>query len=150
MRERGKWRPAFIGVFFAIIGGGGFLFIRVSADGAAAARADNLFPSVVAMGLFLAGLVTASRGFRDAAADATDSRSRACILVIGSVVAFAAIIGRGGLLPAIFVCVLISAFGSRHARLGQSIVLGLCVAVAIAVLFVGLLGQPIKLIAGPP
>ena len=151
MTAHGKWMPAFAGLSFAIIGAGAFWLMRVSADGAAAVQTDSFFPSAVAISLLVFGTLTAARDFRSSSLRAMpESQFRPCVLVTGSVIAFATIIERGGLLPAVFVSVMIAAFGSRQARLGQNITLSLCVATAIALVFVGLLGQPMKLIVGWP
>lgn len=151
MTVTGKWMPATAGAFLAVVGGGAFWMMRASADSAPVVRADGLFPRIIAIGLAIFGVLAAARDFRAIARQVSINwRFRPCLLVTGSVIAFAVIIGPGGLLPAVFVSVLISAFGARGARLGQSIALALCVAAVVALLFVGLLGQPMKLIVGWP
>ena len=150
MNRGDKWRRVFAGAFFAAAGGSACWLAYASPDSAAAVRTDSLFPRAIAISLIVLGIVAGARDFRIDTGTAVAWRLRPFLLVTGSVIAFAAVIGRGGLLPAIFASVVISALGSRDARLGQSVALGVCVAGIVALLFVGLLGQPMKLIAGWP
>jgi hypothetical protein len=76
------------------------------------------------------------------------SGTRACLAVSGSVLIFALLIERAGLLPAVIATVLVAALGSRASRPRETLILAVCLAAAIALLFVGLLGQPITLLVG--
>lgn len=113
-------------------------------------QADRVFPRIIAIGLVVGGVVTAARDTRTSTPPATPAPWRPLFLVTGGVIAFAVIIGPAGLIPAVFAGAVISAFGSREARLRQTIVLGFCVAAVIALLFVGLLRQPMELVVGWP
>jgi hypothetical protein len=145
-----RWLAAVTGLFFAVIGGGVLWIMRFSDSGTRSLRADNLYPGLIAIGLVIFGVLTAARDFKTSTWHVTAGQLRPFLFVTGGVVAFAVIIGPGGLLPAVLATVVISAFGSRDARCGQSVVLGLCVAAAVALLFLGLLNQSMKLVAGWP
>jgi hypothetical protein len=71
---------------------------------------------------------------------------RPCLAIAASVLAFALLIERVGYLAAVTVTVLIASFGSRELTARQSVMLALIVAAVMAVLFVGLLGQPFRLV----
>jgi Tripartite tricarboxylate transporter TctB family len=75
------------------------------------------------------------------------SALRPCLGVAGSVVAFALLIERVGYLAAVMVTVLIASLGSRELTVRQALMLAVVVAAVMAVLFVGLLDQPLHLIA---
>ena len=151
MNARGQWQAALAGLFLAIVGGGVFGLLRFSVVDQAGGRADSLFPSLVALGLLALGTLTAVRDMiSNGPCEIAEGQLRTCVVITGSVIAFAAIIGPAGLLPAVFVSVVLAAFGAPEVRLRQSIALGLGVSAAIALVFVGLLGLPIKLIAGWP
>jgi hypothetical protein len=64
------------------------------------------------------------------------------------VLSFALLIENAGLVPAVVVSVLIAARAAVAPRLRNTLALAICLAAGIALLFVGLLGQPIPLIAG--
>jgi hypothetical protein len=73
---------------------------------------------------------------------------RPCFAIAGSVLAFALLIERVGYLAAVIATVLIAAFGSRELNVRQALMLSLIVTAVMAVLFVGLLDQPLSLVAG--
>ena len=73
---------------------------------------------------------------------------RACLAVSGSVLIFAVLIERAGLLPAVVATVAVAALGSRPVRPWETLILAVSLAAAIAVVFVSLLGQSIDLLVG--
>jgi len=73
---------------------------------------------------------------------------RSCAAITGGVLAFAFLIERAGLGLAVIAAVLISTLGFRGSRFGAGLIFGVGLAAATYVLFVGLLGQPIKLLPG--
>ena len=73
---------------------------------------------------------------------------RASLAVISSVVCFALLIETAGLLPAVIVTVLVASRGSRVTHVREAVLLGVCLAVAMAVLFVVLLNQPLAIVKG--
>ena len=76
---------------------------------------------------------------------AAASRLRAWLAVIGSVVCFALLIETAGLIPAVIGTVLVASRGSRDTPAREAVLFGLCLAVAISVLFVVLLNQPLAI-----
>jgi hypothetical protein len=72
---------------------------------------------------------------------------RPCSAIVGSVLAFALLIERAGFLAAVMVTVLLASLGSRELRVRQALILAVAVAAVMAVLFVGVLDQPFKLVA---
>ena len=73
---------------------------------------------------------------------------RGCLAVSASVLIFALLIERAGLLAAVGATVLIAALGTRASRPREMLIFAVCLAAVVALLFVGLLGQPITLIVG--
>ena len=71
---------------------------------------------------------------------------RAGLAVIGSVVCFALLIETAGLIPAVIVTVLVASRGSRDTKAREAVLFGICLAVAISVLFVALLHQPLAVL----
>jgi hypothetical protein len=72
---------------------------------------------------------------------------RPCLAIVGSVLAFALLIERAGFLAAVMLTVLLASLGSRELSVRQALILAVAVAAVMAVLFVGLLDQPFKLVA---
>jgi hypothetical protein len=77
---------------------------------------------------------------------ASASPWRAALAVIGSVVCFALLIETAGLIPAVLATVVVASRGSRDTPLREAVLFGICLAVAMSVLFVVLLNQPLAII----
>lgn len=77
---------------------------------------------------------------------ASASPLRAWLAVIGSVVCFALSIEAAGLIPAVMVTVLVASRGARETHLREAMLFGICLAVAMSVLFVMLLNQPLAVV----
>jgi hypothetical protein len=75
------------------------------------------------------------------------SSGRPCLAIAASVVAFALLIERLGYLAAVMVTVFVASLGSRELNVRQALMLAVAIAAAMAVLFVGLLDQPLPLVA---
>lgn len=73
---------------------------------------------------------------------------RSCAAIVGSVLAFAFLIESGGLIPATAVATFVASTGSRAVNVRHAVILAVGVAVAMALLFVGLLNQSLSLVAG--
>ena len=72
---------------------------------------------------------------------------RPCLAIAASVVAFALLIERAGYLAAVTAAVFVASLGSRESNVRQALILAFVIAAAMAVLFVGLLDQPLRLVA---
>jgi hypothetical protein len=75
------------------------------------------------------------------------SSRRPSLAIAASVVAFALLVERAGYLAAVMATVFVAALGSRELNVRQALWLAIVIAAAMAVLFVGLLDQPLPLIA---
>jgi hypothetical protein len=73
---------------------------------------------------------------------------RSCLAVAGSVLTFALLIERAGLLPAIVATVVVGSLGEAQRRIRRTLILSVCLAAAAWLLFVGFLDQPFSAIRG--
>lgn len=73
---------------------------------------------------------------------------RTCLAISGSVLMFAFLVERAGLAPAVVATVVVASLASRPVRWRETAILALCLAAAVALVFVKLLGQPIDLLDG--
>jgi hypothetical protein len=71
---------------------------------------------------------------------------RAWLAVIGGVISFALLIETAGLLPAVVVTVLVASRGSRDMPIRDALVVGAGLALAVTMLFVVLLNQPLAIL----
>ena len=76
----------------------------------------------------------------------TAASFRPCLAIAASVFAFALLIERAGYLAAVIEAVFVASLGSRELNVRQALLLALIIAAARAVLFVGLLDQPLRLV----
>jgi hypothetical protein len=137
----------FVGLVLLAAGAAGFSF-RASETGAVGDMAGSFFPRAIFAGLMATGAAIALRGFITAPERFAGIPLRSCAAVTASVVAFAVLIDRVGLAAAVVSSVALSTLGFRTPRLRDAFVFGVCLAAAMFVLFVGLLGQSIKLAPG--
>ena len=70
---------------------------------------------------------------------------RPCLAIAASVIAFAVLIEPAGYLAAVVAAVLLASRGSRELNARQAVLLAVIIAIAMAILFVGLLDQPLRL-----
>jgi hypothetical protein len=77
-----------------------------------------------------------------------DPAIRPCVAIAASVLAFALLIERAGYVAAVMATVLIASFASRELSPRRALLLAVLVAMTMAGLFVGLLDQPFRLVAG--
>jgi hypothetical protein len=75
------------------------------------------------------------------------SSFRPCLAIAASVCAFALLIERAGYLAAVTAAVFVASLASRELNVREALLLAVIIAAAMAVLFVGLLDQPLRLIA---
>lgn len=73
---------------------------------------------------------------------------RSCLAIAASVLAFACLIERAGLLPAVIATVVVASFGEAQPRMRRTLVVSACLAAAVWLLFVVFLGQPFSPIRG--
>jgi putative tricarboxylic transport membrane protein len=73
---------------------------------------------------------------------------RACAAVAGSVVTFAWLVERAGLLPAVVATVLVASMGAAQRRFRRALTLAVCLAAGLWLLFVVFLEQPFSAIRG--
>jgi hypothetical protein len=76
------------------------------------------------------------------------SSARVCLAVCGSVLAFAILIPRAGLLPAVVATVFVAALGLRPFRPLETLFVAVSLAAGVALVFRVMLGQPIDLLFG--
>ncbi len=73
---------------------------------------------------------------------------RSCLAIAGSVLTFALLIERAGLLPAVIAAVVVASLGDVQRRTRRTLILSVCLAAAVWLVFVVLLDQPFSAIRG--
>jgi len=75
-------------------------------------------------------------------------RLRSCLAIAGSVLTFASLVERAGLLPAVVATVIVASLGDVQRRTRRTLILSVCLAAAVWLVFVVLLDQPFQAIRG--
>ena len=75
-------------------------------------------------------------------------RLRSCLAAAGSVLTFASLVERAGLLPAVVATVIVASLGDVQRRTRRTLILSVCLAAAVWLVFVVLLDQPFSAIRG--
>jgi uncharacterized membrane protein YhaH (DUF805 family) len=137
------------GVIYIAVGLCAFVMARHYTLGSAARMGPGYFPTVVALLLVLVGAAIVVRAFLRDGALIGRIAWKPMLLVLGSIVAFAFLINRAGLIAAAAILVLGCAAASDRFRLGAIPLLGLAALIAFCVgLFVIGMGIPMPLV-GP-
>jgi hypothetical protein len=147
------------GVLFAVIGAAFALIARGLklgdttllagyAMGSPARMGPGFFPFWLGMILFALGLLIAFSGFKPVPNDHGKIEPfhwRPIFLVLGAVCLFGVMLKATGVLIAGFVLVLVASFGSKEFKLKPTIILGVCLTIFCAMVFVWGLKLPIPL-----
>lgn len=106
------------------------------------------FPRMMAIGMMLLGLILGLSALKTGPVyfAATGASLWATLVVCASLISFALLIERLGIIPAIFAMVFLSTFASRDRNLTRSLVLAAATSVFCALLFVYVLGLSMKVI----
>ncbi len=142
--------PDLAGAGFAVALG---LFVLVESQsyvmGSLRDMGPGYFPGMFAIVLIVLGCLLAGVTLFSStvAPKATFPRFFSVVSIIAAFMAFALLIDRFGLLPAIFAAVFLSTFASANAHIARSVVLSAVTAAGCSILFVAVLGLPIKVFA---
>ncbi|GGE28271.1 hypothetical protein GCM10007276_01830 [Agaricicola taiwanensis] len=106
----------------------------------------GFFPLAIAIVLGAMGLFLLLRGLVVRGADAEDLHLRPLAFVLLSMGAFAVLIDRAGLIVAVLAQIAIAIFASRETKLRESVIFGAVLATFCALVFVRLLGVPVRVL----
>lgn len=113
--------------------------------GTAVRMGPAYFPSILGWGTVLLGIMV----IIDSLVEADDPPSpvawRPLILVLGSVIAFAALINTGGLITATVASIIIAALGGHEFKLKEAVISAAGLSIAVWLIFDKALGLPFKL-----
>ena len=135
------------GVLFMAFGVLGAYLGGDLAVGALTRMGPGFLPKALSWALIVIGAVIALRSFALRGAAVQRSTWRPQILIVAAIVLFSFAIQRGGLVPTVFLVVLIASFAATEFRLRDSILLGAGMSLACYLIFVRLLGLPLIPIA---
>ncbi len=136
------------GVIFLVTGMAAMLLARDYPIGTTTKMGPGYFPMVLGGLLVLVGAMTLLRGLARSGPAPGRLAWREILLVLAPTLLFGALLRGAGLVAAILVLVLASAYASRRFHLGVAVLLGAGMAAFCVLVFVKALGLPIPVL-GP-
>ena len=135
------------GVIYMLFGGVGLWIARDYGMGTASRMGPGYFPSVLSALLFLFGVIAVVRSFLVEGSPIGGFAWKPTVLILGAVILFGFLVIRAGLVIALVVLVLVSAFASSHFKFDLKAIAGLVgLVVFCSLVFVKGLGVPMPLI----
>jgi len=135
------------GLLFLIMGLGFAIVARNYPMGTAVRMGPAYFPTILGYLLALLGIIVLIESFVAADKPPTATQPRALLWILGSVVAFALLVGpwNAGLVPASLVIVVMSAYGGQEFRWREAIISSVVqTALCVGIFYYGL-GLPFRL-----
>jgi len=133
------------GLMFIGIGGLFAIGANQYPMGTAVRMGPAYFPSILGWGTVILGLFVLVDSFIEADEAPPPVAWRPLVLVIASVVAFAALINTGGLITATIVQIIMSALGGHEFKWKEAIISAVLMSVTVWAIFDKALGLPFKL-----
>lgn len=136
------------GIIFLVIGMAAIIIGLDYPMGSAGRMGPAYFPSVLGGLLTLIGAIGVIRSFLRPGDAIGKFHIREIVLILAAVLLFGLLMRNAGLVPAVLVLVLMSAYASPKFTWGASLLLAIGLAVFAVVVFVKLLGLPMPIL-GP-
>jgi len=129
----------FLGLgIFGVVCGKGYTIGSISRMG------PGYLPKFLSYALIIIGTLIAIRAIRHGESHIEPCYWRPIVFVLGSILVFAFLIPRGGLVLSTLLVTILSSFGTREIHWRNAIVLGIFIALLTALVFIKLLGLPIS------
>lgn len=136
------------GIIFLFFGLGAIIIGQDYEMGTAGRMGPAYFPTVLGSLLALVGVIAVVRSFLHPGEPISKFYIKELVIILSAVLLFGFLMRGAGLVPAVLVIVLLSAFASAKFRLGEAALLAGGLAIFAVVVFVKLLGLPMP-IFGP-
>lgn len=132
------------GLLFAAIGAVGVYMSRDFAFGALTRMGPGFLPTVLSWALVGVGALVTLRSLALRGGEIQPSMWRPQILIVAAIILFALLIERIGMIPTVFVVILVASFASDEFRLRDAVLLGAGMSLACYLVFVVLLSLPLQ------
>jgi putative tricarboxylic transport membrane protein len=136
------------GAIFMAVGGAAVLLARDYPLGTSFKMGPGYFPTVLGALLALVGLITVLRGLLRPGTAVGALAYREILLVLTATVLFGVLLRGAGLVVAVVLLVMVSAYASRYFRWGTAVALAAGMSAFCVLVFVKALGLPIPML-GP-
>lgn len=134
------------GIIYIAFGATALVAARDYGMGTALRMGPGYFPTVLAWILTAIGIVSAIRGLRGKGEPVSALSLRGIILIAGPIVLFASLLRGTGLLVALPLLIITSAYASAHFKLGRTLLLAAGLTIFCSLVFIKGLGIPMPLL----
>ncbi len=135
------------GVLFMAVGAAGVYMSRDFVFGTMTRMGPGFLPTVLSWSLVGVGALVTLRSFAMQGGAIQRSLVRPQTLIVAAIVLFALLIERIGLVPTVFLVVIVASFASDEFRLRDAVFLGAGMSLACYLVFVVLLSLPLRPLA---
>ncbi len=135
----------YAGLMYAVIGVGAIVIARDYNMGTSTRMGPGYFPTILGTLLLISGGISMIRAFLHTGEAIRAFAWKEIFLVLGSVVLFGLMVRGAGLIPALALQVVVSAWASDKFRLRTALILGILSSIVSALIFVKGLGMPYAL-----
>jgi len=133
------------GVLFTVVGGVVLVLGQRYALGTLSKMGPGFFPTVLSIGLIGTGIVLLVRGLSYDGPAIGRPALRSNLFIVAAIIAFGLMIGVAGVVPTVFVTVLLAAMAYRQVRWREVLPLAVFLAAFSVAVFIYLLGQPLSI-----
>jgi hypothetical protein len=131
------------GIVFILIGIAGLAFGRDLAMGTAARMGPGYFPALLSWSIILIGAVIATRGVTVDGPELEKFHFRPLVFILGAIAASGYLMGWVGLALTTIIVTFAAAHARPQVKLGETLLLGVGMALFAVLVFVYALGQPL-------
>lgn len=136
------------GLMFLAFGALGAYLSSRFVFGALTKMGPGFLPTVLSYLLMTVGAFVTIRSFAFKGGGAIQpSRVRPQALIVAAIVLFALMIERVGLMPTVFVVLIVASFAAEEVKIRDAVVLGAAMSLACYLVFIVLLGLPLRPLA---
>jgi hypothetical protein len=107
----------------------------------------GFLPTVLSWLLITVGAIVSARSFAIRGGAIERSAIKPQVLIVAAIVLFALLIERVGLVPTVFVVLILASFAAEEFKLRDSVILAVGMSLACYLVFIVLLGLPLRPLA---
>jgi putative tricarboxylic transport membrane protein len=135
------------GLLFIAFGAVGAFLSRDFVFGTMTKMGPGFLPTVLSWLLITVGAIVSARSFAIRGGAIERSAIKPQMLIVAAIVLFALLIERVGLVPTVFVVLILASFAAEEFKLRDSVILAVGMSLACYLVFIVLLGLPLRPLA---
>ena len=135
------------GLLFIAFGAIGAYLSREFTFGALTKMGPGFLPTILSYLLMTVGAIVTARSFALRGGEIQPSAIKPQVLIVSAIILFALLIERVGLIPTVFIVLIVASFASDEFKLRDAVLLGVGMSLACYLVFIVLLGLSLQPLA---